>query len=136
MKRFKLNIIIAGALTLSLFSSCADSFLNSEPKTSLLDENFYKTEADAEMALVGCYDGYQLTSSGFPIYLVATVASDITLVFTVATICCKSFQTSLLGNQVKTQLIILQKNESKEKHVFYVHLCISIWFACLKMFLY
>ena len=76
MKRFKLNIIIAGALTLSLFSSCADSFLNSEPKTSLLDENFYKTEADAEMALVGCYDGYQLTSSGFPIYLVATVASD------------------------------------------------------------
>ncbi|MBV5281354.1 MAG: RagB/SusD family nutrient uptake outer membrane protein [Paludibacter sp.] len=76
MKIFKLNILIAGALTLSIFSSCADSFLNSEPKTSLLDENFYKTEADAEMALVGCYDGLQSTSSGFPIYLVATVASD------------------------------------------------------------
>jgi hypothetical protein len=76
MKRFKLNIIIAGALTLGLFSSCSDSFLTTVPKTSLLDENFYKTEADAEMALVGCYDGYQLTSSGFPIYLVAEVASD------------------------------------------------------------
>ena len=76
MKRFKLNILIAGALTLGLFSSCSDSFLNSLPKSQLLDENFYKTEADAEMALVGCYDGYQLTSSGFPIYLVAEVASD------------------------------------------------------------
>ena len=76
MKIFKLNILIAGALTLSIFSSCSDSFLNSVPKTQLLDENFYKTEADAEMALVGCYDGYQSTSSGFPIYLVAEVASD------------------------------------------------------------
>ena len=76
MKKFKLNILIAGALTLGLFSSCSDSFLNSVPKSQLLDENFYKTEADAEMALVGCYDGYQITSSGFPIYLVAEVASD------------------------------------------------------------
>lgn len=76
MKIFKLNILIAGALTLGVFSSCSDSYLNSEPKTQLLDENFYKTEADAEMALVGCYDGYQSTSSGFPIYLVAEVASD------------------------------------------------------------
>ena len=54
MKRFKLNILIAGALTLGLFSSCSDSFLNSVPKSQILDENFYKTEADAEMALVGC----------------------------------------------------------------------------------
>ncbi len=76
MKRFKLNILIAGVLTLGLFSSCSDSFLNSVPKTSLLDENFYKTEADAEMALVGCYDGYQLTGTGFPIYLESEVASD------------------------------------------------------------
>lgn len=76
MKRFKLNILIAGALTLGLFSSCSDSFLNSEPKTSLLDENFYKTEADAEMALVGCYDGYQRTSSAFSPYMVSEVASD------------------------------------------------------------
>src|ERR1035437_9807406 len=76
MKRFKLHILIAGVLSLGLFSSCSDSFLNSVPKSQLLDENFYKTEADAEMALVGCYDGYQLTSSGFPIYLVASVASD------------------------------------------------------------
>ena len=76
MKIFKLNILIAGVLTLGIFSSCSDSFLNSVPPSSLLDENFYKTEADAEMALVGCYDGFQTTSSGFPIYMVAEVASD------------------------------------------------------------
>jgi hypothetical protein len=76
MKIFKLNILIVGALTLSIFSSCSDSFLNSVPKTQLLDENFYKTEADAEMALVGCYDGFQSTGSSFPIYTVAEVASD------------------------------------------------------------
>jgi len=76
MKKFKLNILIAGVLTLGIFSSCSDSFLNSVPPSSLLDENFYKTEADAEMALVGCYDGFQSTSSGFPIYTVAEVASD------------------------------------------------------------
>jgi hypothetical protein len=76
MKRFKLNIIIAGALTLGLFSSCSDSFLNVEPKTQLLDANFYKTQADAEMALVGCYDGYQQTSSAFSPYMVSEVASD------------------------------------------------------------
>ena len=76
MKRFKLNILIAGALSLGLFSSCSDSFLTSVPKSQLLDENFYKTEADAEMALVGCYDGYQRTSSTFGVYMVASVASD------------------------------------------------------------
>jgi len=76
MKKFNLNILIAGALAFGLFSSCSDSFLNSVPKKSLLDENFYKTEADAEMALVGCYDGYQITSTEFSIYSAATVASD------------------------------------------------------------
>lgn len=76
MKRFKLNILIAGVAALGLLSSCSDSFLNVEPKTQLLDANFYKTQADAEMALVGCYDGYQVTSSAFSPYMVAEVASD------------------------------------------------------------
>ena len=76
MKKFNLNILIAGALALWLFSSCSKTFLDSEPKSQLLDENFYKTEADANMALVGCYDGYQITSSEFAIYMVATIASD------------------------------------------------------------
>ena len=75
MKRINIKIL-SGLIILGVFSSCSESFLDVEPKTQLLDENFYKTQSDAEMALVGCYDGYQLTSGGFPFYLVATVASD------------------------------------------------------------
>lgn len=63
-------------MTLGLLSSCSDSFLNVDPKTQLLDANFFKTQADAEMALVGCYDGYQVTTSAFSPYMVAEVASD------------------------------------------------------------
>lgn len=76
MKRLKLNILLAGVVTLGFLSSCSDSFLDVEPKTQLLDANFYATQADAEMALVGCYDGYQITSSAFCTYMVAEVASD------------------------------------------------------------
>jgi hypothetical protein len=46
--------------------------------TSVLESNFYKTVADAEMALVGCYDGYQRTTSNGSqaFYTTAEVASD------------------------------------------------------------
>ncbi|WP_167607601.1 RagB/SusD family nutrient uptake outer membrane protein [Maribellus sediminis] len=76
MKRLRLYIMIAGVITLGLLSSCTDSFLNVEPKTQLLDANFYKTQADAEMALVGCYDGYQVTVTAFSFYLTSVVAAD------------------------------------------------------------
>ncbi len=46
-----------------ILSSCGDDYLDVEPMTEVLDNNFYRTVADAEMALVGCYDGYQRTSS-------------------------------------------------------------------------
>ncbi|RKD19060.1 carbohydrate-binding protein SusD [Pelobium manganitolerans] len=49
-------------LALSL-GSCKSDFLDVEPMTNVLESNFYKTIADADMALVGCYDGYQRTSS-------------------------------------------------------------------------
>jgi len=75
MKRIHIKIL-SGLIILGVFSSCSESFLDVEPKTQLLDENFYKTQSDAEMALVGCYDGYQSTSGGFPFYLISTVASD------------------------------------------------------------
>jgi len=69
------------ALTLGLslvLSSCGDSFLDVEPMTQVLDQNFYKTQADAEMALIGCYDGYQRTSSNgnFSFYVISEVLSD------------------------------------------------------------
>lgn len=78
MNKIKLYIIAFGILSLGLFVSCAESFLDVEPKTSLFDQNFYKTEADAEMALIGCYDGYQATVSygGLPFYLASEVMSN------------------------------------------------------------
>lgn len=77
MNKFKLNILVLGALSISFFS-CSESFLDVVPQTSILDQNFYKTEADAEMALVGCYDGYQRTSSNgnLSFYVVSEVLSD------------------------------------------------------------
>jgi hypothetical protein len=78
MKKIKFNIFILVALSLGLLASCSESFLDVESKTSLTDQNFYKTEADAEMALVGCYDGYQCTTSkgGFAFYVASEVLSD------------------------------------------------------------
>ncbi|MDM8159334.1 RagB/SusD family nutrient uptake outer membrane protein [Labilibaculum sp. K2S] len=76
MKRFKLYILIAGLIVTGVFSSCSDTFLDVESKTILSSTNFYKTQADAEMALVGCYDGYQVKSTAFSIYLLSGVASD------------------------------------------------------------
>lgn len=77
MNKFKLNILASGVMSLMLFS-CSESFLDVEPQTTILDQNFYKTEADAEMALIGCYDGYQRTTSngGFAFYIAAEVLSD------------------------------------------------------------
>ncbi len=77
MNKFKLNILVLGAMIIS-FASCSESFLDVEPQTSILDQNFYKTEADAEMALIGCYDGYQRTSSNgnLSFYVTSEVLSD------------------------------------------------------------
>ncbi len=77
MNKFKLNILALGALSISFFS-CSESFMDVEPQTSILDQNFYKTEADAEMALVGCYDGYQRTSSNGnqSFYVTSEILSD------------------------------------------------------------
>lgn len=77
MNKFKLNIMILGAMSVGLFS-CSETFLDVEPQTSILDQNFYKTEADAEMALIGCYDGFQRTSSNgnFAFFVASEVLSD------------------------------------------------------------
>jgi hypothetical protein len=55
-----------------------DDFLDVEPMTNVLDNNFYRTPADAEMALIGCYDGYQRTSSNGnqAFYVTSEVLSD------------------------------------------------------------
>ncbi|HEY3401920.1 MAG TPA: RagB/SusD family nutrient uptake outer membrane protein [Ohtaekwangia sp.] len=69
--------IIALSLGMVL-SSCSEDFLDVESETEVFDNNFYKTVADAEMALIGCYDGYQRTSSNgnLSFYVVSEVLSD------------------------------------------------------------
>lgn len=78
MNKFKLNIIVVFATGLGLLSSCSESFLDSDSKTTVTDENFYRTIADAEMALIGCYDGFQRTSSNgnLAFYVTSEVLSD------------------------------------------------------------
>ena len=76
MNKFKYILIV---ITIGLgLSSCSDSFLDTESMTNLNENNFYKTLEDMEMALVGCYDGYQRTTSdgGVSFYLTSEMLSD------------------------------------------------------------
>jgi hypothetical protein len=61
-----------------LLGSCKSNFLDVEPITSVLESNFYKNINDAEMALIGCYDGYQRTSSNgnLAFYVTSEILSD------------------------------------------------------------
>jgi hypothetical protein len=76
MKMKKIYIIAMGLSI--MFSSCSEDFLDVAPMDQVLDNNFYSTVADAEMALIGCYDGYQRTSSNgnTAFYVVSEVLSD------------------------------------------------------------
>ncbi len=74
MKRLSIYML---ALTALIFSACSESFLDSEPITSLTDANFYKTKKDAELAVVGCYDGIQvLYNNGIAFPVLSEVLSD------------------------------------------------------------
>lgn len=75
MKKILYIVTVGVGLTLT---SCMDDFLDVESMTSVLDDNFYKTPDDAEMALIGCYDGYQVTTSNgnFAFYVTSEVLSD------------------------------------------------------------
>lgn len=67
----KKRFIYILALPVMLFgSACSESFLDVEPITEFNELSFYKTKADAELAIVGCYDGIQAMYNGgvaFPI---------------------------------------------------------------------
>ena len=77
MNKIKIYSFLTGIMGLFLLS-CSENFLDVAPQTSILDQNFYKSQADAEMALVGCYDGYQRTSSNGnqSFYITSEVLSD------------------------------------------------------------
>lgn len=74
MKKISIYIVLLVAL---LASACSDSFLDSEPITDITEQNFYKTKADAEKAIIGCYDGIQvLYASGVAFPVLSEVISD------------------------------------------------------------
>ncbi|MCI1683711.1 MAG: RagB/SusD family nutrient uptake outer membrane protein [Bacteroides sp.] len=77
MNKLKLNILIFGFSVIGL-AACSESFLDVESKTSSTTDNFYKTESDAYRALLGCYDGWQCTTSngGVGFYVASEVMAD------------------------------------------------------------
>jgi len=76
MKNIKL---IAFAVVALLGSGCGDDFLSTEPITSKTDGNYYSTPAEANEALVGCYDALQLiwSGDGTSLPVAADVMSDL-----------------------------------------------------------
>ncbi len=62
MNNIKLYLIALGTTGLML-TGCTDSFLDTASKTDMNSTSFYKTESQAEYAVVGCYDMYQRTVS-------------------------------------------------------------------------
>jgi hypothetical protein len=79
MNKLKLYVIALLAAGMGM-TACSERFLDVEPMTQLLDNNFFSTVADVEMALIGCYDGYQATSADgnvtIPFYVASEVMSD------------------------------------------------------------
>lgn len=71
------NKLILGLFGLFTLSSCSD-FLDSNPTLKLVESNYYKTEKDAQTALIGCYDGLQniYTKNDLPTLLAPSVMSD------------------------------------------------------------
>lgn len=60
------------------FASCTAGFLDVESKKESTTDNFYRTESDAWRALIGCYDGWQCTSSsaGCAFYYASEIMAD------------------------------------------------------------
>ena len=72
MNNLKSYILLAAVAT-GITTSCSDSFLDVESKTETTTDNYYKTESDANRALIGCYDGLRQTNSNpsYGFYMIA-----------------------------------------------------------------
>ena len=75
MKTYNYIILL---LLSALVSGCSSSFLDIESITESTTDNYYRTIDDAERALIGCYDGWQLTASNgnLAFYVASTVMAD------------------------------------------------------------
>ncbi len=76
MKQKALYIAVA-SLALGL-ASCSDDFFETSSKTDLDSNTAYSNVETAEMALVGCYNGWQRTlgDEGIGMFLTSEIASD------------------------------------------------------------
>lgn len=73
LKNIKLLILSAAVA----ISGCSDSFLDQEPLNENTESSFYSTIADAELAVIGSYDGLQRVWQNFPAFPFASaVLSD------------------------------------------------------------
>ncbi len=78
MKQNRLYIpAVLTAMALA-FTACQDDFFETSSKTTLNGETAYSNAATAEMALIGCYDGWKRTlgDEGVGMYLTSEIASD------------------------------------------------------------
>lgn len=73
----KISIYILALPVMLFISACSESFLDVEPITQFNEQSFYKTKADAELAIVGCYDGMQaMYGNGVAFPVLSEVLSD------------------------------------------------------------
>lgn len=73
MKRY---IKIMALSSLFVMGACSESFLENEPYTDKVTENFYKTPADAFEGLVSVYDVLQREEYGGPLIVSEQVSDD------------------------------------------------------------
>lgn len=71
----KIRYIAYAALVIFALQSCSKDFLELEPKTGLVEANFYKTENDALLALTGVYDALTVQNWQF-IPIMSDIFSD------------------------------------------------------------
>jgi hypothetical protein len=62
MKKISYYILSMG-MGMLMLASCTDSFLDTSSKTSSNSTSFYKTQEQADYAVIGCYEMYQRTVS-------------------------------------------------------------------------
>lgn len=75
MKTMKKYIKLLAVSSLFVLGACSDDFLDTEPSTTKVEENFYRTPADAYSGLIAVYDVLQREAYGGPL-LISEQASD------------------------------------------------------------
>lgn len=76
--RTKISVTLVALAGLTL-GSCSEDFLDVSSKTEPNSQNYYKTEAQAQRALYGCYDGWRQVSSNpgpFGFFIASSIMSD------------------------------------------------------------